>query len=172
MSKNYIYKRNYSRIYDDNKIVNGKLKKYEVIHFGPRVGVILKNKCKILLVKQYRYLTDQFSIEIPGGSVAEGESLEKAINRELYEESGIYIDKFNHLIDYYPGLDNVDNKTSIFFSNVEDKINLPNKKFKSDEIDSIHWIDINECIKLIKSGVILDAMTSIGILALCNFKPK
>tara|TARA_B100000768_G_C11226219_1_gene352915 strand:+ start:532 stop:1050 length:519 start_codon:yes stop_codon:yes gene_type:complete len=172
MNKNYIFKRNYFKIYDDKKIIKGKLKKYEVIYFGPRVGVILKNKSKILLVKQYRYLTDEYSLEIPGGSVAEGENLEDAANRELCEESGINIKKFKHLIDYYPGLDNVDNKTSIFFSEVDGKINLPSKKFETDEIDSIHWFGINECIELVKSGVILDAMTSIGILALREFNLK
>ena len=114
MKKKYIFERNFFKIYEDKKSFSDKVKNYEVIYFGPRVGVVITNKSKILLVKQYRYLINNFSFEIPGGSVASCESLEDAAKRELLEESGIDIASINHLIDYYPVLDNVDNKTSIF----------------------------------------------------------
>jgi ADP-ribose pyrophosphatase len=42
----------------------------------------------ILLVKQYRFGTGDFSLEIPGGMIEEGDSPEGAAARELLEETG------------------------------------------------------------------------------------
>jgi ADP-ribose pyrophosphatase len=171
MKKKYIFERNYFKIYEDKKLFSDKVKNYEVIYFGPRVGVVLTNKSKILLVKQYRYLINNFSFEIPGGSVASGESLEGAAKRELLEESGINITSINHLIDYYPGLDNVDNKTSIFYGEINENV-VFEKKIQNDEIESLHWVETAECLDLIKNGEILDAMTSLGILAFSRYTQR
>jgi 8-oxo-dGTP pyrophosphatase MutT (NUDIX family) len=43
---------------------------------------------EIILVKQYRHGTNDFSLEIPGGVIDEGETPEQAALRELEEETG------------------------------------------------------------------------------------
>ncbi|MDA1317542.1 MAG: NUDIX hydrolase [bacterium] len=169
MKKNTFLQRPYFSVYSDTKEIHGKIKHYEVINFGPRVGAILIHKNKILLVKQYRYLIDRCSMEIPGGSVNDNESIIEAVEREVMEETGCSYSKLRHLIDYYPGLDNVDNKTSIYFRVLTDLDNLP-LHFSNDEIESLQWLSLPECIELIKSGEILDAMTSLAILAYSKYE--
>lgn len=171
MKKNTFIKRNYFSIYSDMKNVNGRIKNYEVINFGPRVGALITHKDKVLLVEQYRYLIDKPSLEIPGGSVNKNEGTLEAIQREIFEETGSFISSLKHLIDYYPGLDNVDNKTSIYFSKLNDK-DTPPSIYSNQEIDSLRWISFTECLRLIKSGEILDAMTSLSILAYYNYELK
>ena len=43
---------------------------------------------EVLLVKQYRFGTREFTLEIPGGMCDPGESPERAARRELHEETG------------------------------------------------------------------------------------
>jgi ADP-ribose pyrophosphatase len=43
---------------------------------------------EVILVRQYRFGTKEFSLEIPGGMLDPGETPEKAAGRELLEETG------------------------------------------------------------------------------------
>jgi ADP-ribose pyrophosphatase len=48
---------------------------------------------KVILVKQYRFGTKEFSLEIPGGMLDQGDTPEGAASRELLEETGYTGDK-------------------------------------------------------------------------------
>lgn len=53
------------------------------------VSALVRNsEGKVLLVKTH-YRSDTW--ELPGGQVEEGESLEKALEREIYEETGVRV---------------------------------------------------------------------------------
>jgi ADP-ribose pyrophosphatase len=145
--------------------VNHK-KDYYVVEFGARVGVLLIKDDMVLLVKQYRFLIDDYSLELPGGSVDQGENIEEALSRECLEETGIYCEQLRKLVRYYPGLDNVQNQTTIFYTSTFHEVgkHVPNNK----EVEGLFWITIKECVDMIKEGKILDAMTIVGILSYCG----
>ena len=66
------------------------------------------------------------------------------------------------ILTYYPGLDNFDNRTSLFYS-----INsVDETKFVSNaaEVTEIAWIPIEKCLRMVRSGEILDALTVSGLL--------
>src|SRR5215510_3003277 len=64
-------------------------KDYFVIELGPRAGIVAIRDDSILLTRQYRFLIDRPSWEIPGGRVDEGETPATAAIRECMEETGI-----------------------------------------------------------------------------------
>lgn len=138
-------------------------KDYYVVHFGPRVGVVAINDGKLLLVRQYRFLVDGLSWEIPGGKLEPGESPETAGARECAEETGVTCRNLRKLVAYYPGLDNVENRTTLLYT--EDAI-LP-KEFvrNAQEVEEIAWVPFQDCLKMVFAEKILDALTVVGILS-------
>ena len=141
----------------------GFSKDYYVVHFGPRVGVVALNAGKVLLVRQYRFLLDDLSWEIPGGKIDAGETIEQAGIRECLEETGVRCANLKTLVAYYPGLDNVENRTTLLYT---EDIRQP-KAFKADaaEVVEIAWVPMEECLKMVFSQKILDALTVVGILS-------
>ncbi len=138
-------------------------KNYYVINFGPRTGVVAVRDGAILMVRQYRFFADIISLEIPGGALEEGEAPAQALTRECLEETGILCKSLNPLIVYYPGLDNVDNRTTLFFT--EDIEDTGTAKPDSGEVLEVEWIDIDECLDMIFREEIKDALTIAGVMS-------
>jgi 8-oxo-dGTP diphosphatase len=64
-----------------------------------------KNAKHVLVISQYKsawYLTNHKvrGLEFPGGKVEEGESLEEAARREVYEETGATVDELSQIAEY------------------------------------------------------------------------
>ena len=56
---------------------------------------------KILFVKQYRYVVEEETIEIPAGKIEAGEDLEECARRELERECGYACDSLSKLF-FFP----------------------------------------------------------------------
>jgi 8-oxo-dGTP pyrophosphatase MutT (NUDIX family) len=68
---------------------NGITEKKIILSGGNAVNVIaLTSANEIVLVQQYRFGTASYTLELPGGLVDPDESLVKAAERELVEETG------------------------------------------------------------------------------------
>jgi|1048.fasta_scaffold87351_1 8-oxo-dGTP pyrophosphatase MutT (NUDIX family) len=68
---------------------NGITEKKVILSGGNAVNVIaLTSDNEIVLVRQYRFGTASYTLELPGGLVDPDESLVKAAERELEEETG------------------------------------------------------------------------------------
>jgi len=142
---------------------DGFSKDYFVVNFRLRGGVVALRDGHVLLAKQYRFLPNAGSWELPGGTIDDGEGLEEGLQRECMEETGVRPRNLRELIVYYPGLDNVDNRTTVFYS--EDvEIVAP---FRADpgEVYEIAWVPLERCLEMVFKHEILDAMTVVGLLA-------
>lgn len=63
--------------------------------------VAVTSQDEILLVRQYRHPVRDFTLEVPAGSVEEGETARQAAERELREEVGGTSDSWRHLSTFY-----------------------------------------------------------------------
>ncbi|MEI6107618.1 MAG: NUDIX hydrolase [Opitutae bacterium] len=83
-----------TRIFDVTRTVfqhphRSQAQNFVVIHAPDWVNVLaLTPDHQLVLVRQFRYSTDEFSVEIPGGVMDPGEDAVAAGVRELREESG------------------------------------------------------------------------------------
>lgn len=142
-------------------------KEFFVVELGPRAGIVALQEERVLLARQYRLLIDDYSWEIPGGRVDEGETPEAAALRECIEETGYTCSAPELLVEYYPGLDNFNNRTSVFYS---EQVTLKTP-FVPDpaEVVEIRWFTLEECLDMVFRREILDALTVAGLLA-CRVK--
>ena len=75
---------------DRVKMPNGRTTELEVIrHPGAAAMVPLTESGEVLLVRQYRYATGGWLLEVPAGKLDEGEAPELCAARELAEEVGM-----------------------------------------------------------------------------------
>lgn len=161
------YKLEYSNPFMDIRQVHADFgsfqKDYYVVDLGPRAGVVVLKGDLVLMTKQYRFLTDDFSWEIPGGRVDAGEEAEDAAIRECHEETGVRCTSLKPLVEYYPGLDNFDNRTSLFWSEHVEVI----RPFVANEAEvvEIRWIPLRTLFDMIFRGQILDSLTVTGLFA-------
>ena len=74
---------------DALELPDGREKVYPVMALGASAGILaFLPDDRVILVRQYRHITRDFSWEIPGGGILPGEPPEQAAQRELREESG------------------------------------------------------------------------------------
>jgi 8-oxo-dGTP pyrophosphatase MutT (NUDIX family) len=137
-------------------------KNYDVVVFGPRAGIVAVRQDTVLMTRQYRFLPNSEGWEIPGGTVSENETPETAARRECLEETGVECGKLEPLGQYLPGLDNVDNLTSLFLCTDIRELGA----FRPDEAEvvAIAWRPIVEVIREVRQGLIQDVFTQVAIL--------
>lgn len=112
---------------------------------------------KLILVEQYRYLADRFSLEFPCGGVAEGESPELAASRELLEESG-YTAALSPLGTFNPWNGVTDEVCHVYRGQ---QLARPITPAHADETESfvVHELDIPTFEARIADGTVWDGMT-------------
>ncbi len=131
-----------------------------VVHKGSAVIVPVFADGTVALVRQYRHAAGEYLLEVPAGSLEDGEDpLEGAI-RELEEEIGVVAENVEKLCEFYVSPGFVTEKMHLYLATGLTQVG---QKLESDELIEIERYSLAELQTMIAVGRICDAKTVIGI---------
>ena len=151
---------------DTVSLPDGRTKIREiVVHPGAAAIVALMNDGEdkeVLLVEQYRKAIASPILEIPAGTIEEGESPEECAKRELIEETGFQASKLDKLIEYYPSPGFSSEMIHVFKASGLKKVSDAEAEL------SITFVRLEELRAKIRNGEIKDGKTVIGVLMIAR----
>ncbi len=143
---------------DTVSLPDGRQKKREIlVHPGAAAIVPFLND-KILLVEQFRTAIGRTTLEIPAGTLEEGESSEECAKRELIEETGYHASQWEKLTEYYPSPGYSSEVIHIFKAGGLTEVSTVKAELP------IHSVELQEVQDRIRAGEIRDGKTIVGVL--------
>ena len=138
----------------------GSSHEFYVIEFPDWVNILpITAEGELLMVRQYRHGARESTIEIPGGTVDEGESPKEAALRELHEETGWIAADAVELGWVYPNPAILENRCYSFLAEGLDRADTPRGDDGSEAIDALVRIPLTEVPRLFAEGQITHALT-------------
>jgi ADP-ribose pyrophosphatase len=141
----------------DVTVTDGSRRDYYTIHFpAPAVGIVVKRGSDILLVRQYRFIVDEFVWAIPSGAATKDESMLEAAMRELREETGYACPTLSPLLTCYASYGCSDQRYDIFLA--ENPVRTE-EVFDSNEVIETRWFSRAELLDLIDRNGVVDNLS-------------
>lgn len=140
-----------------------------VVHKGSAVIVPVFDDGTVALVRQYRHPAGRSLLEIPAGSLEEGEVPLEGARRELEEEIGVKAGKIEKLAEFYVSPGFLTEKMHLFLAT--DLIET-NQRLEDDELIDIERISLAEALEMAVDGRLDDAKTMIGLLLAAKRTPS
>jgi ADP-ribose pyrophosphatase len=148
---------------------DGTHSKREVVeHHGAVAIVPMLPDESILLIRQYRQAVDQYLIEIPAGTLEDGEVPEFCAARELEEETGYAAGKLTRMFSQYlaPGYSN-----EVLHVYLGEKLTKTEAKPDVDEDIELVPVRPSDVESMILGGQIRDAKSIAALMVALRFKP-
>jgi ADP-ribose pyrophosphatase len=132
-----------------------------VLHPGGVAAIPVLADGRLLLIRQFRYPIGKFILEIPAGKLDSGQPPLDTIARELEEETGYCARTLTHDCTFYttPGISN----ESIHLFIARD-LTRSAQRLEEGEHITVEAYSLEECLRKIETGEIIDGKTILGIL--------
>jgi ADP-ribose pyrophosphatase len=132
-----------------------------VRHPGSAVIIPVFADETVALVRQYRHPAGRYLLEIPAGSLDDGETPEAGAARELEEELGFRAGVLEKLSEFYVSPGFLEEKMWLFLAT---ELTETAQRLDEDEIVEVVRLPFASALQMISSGEIEDAKTIIGLL--------
>ncbi|MDH5571645.1 MAG: NUDIX hydrolase [Gammaproteobacteria bacterium] len=143
------------------KLPNGSIAEMEIVrHPGGAAVVAMDNASRVCLLKQYRYVVNEWVWELPAGKIDDQEPSFETAKRELEEEAGViahHWDELGHVISS-PGV--FDEKVYLYLAQELEEVK---QQPEEHEVFEIHWIDFDEALEWAYQGKISDGKTVVAL---------
>jgi len=142
---------------------NGRETTREVVEHPGAVAIVpLHDDGRVVLVRQYRHAVGRSLLEIPAGTLDQGEeSAEAAAARELQEETGYRAARLTPLATFYPAPGFATERMTVFLAT---GLTDGDQGQMEDENITVETISLAEVPALLARGELADAKTLVGLL--------
>lgn len=131
-----------------------------VVHKGSAVIVPVFDDGTVALVRQYRHAAGEYLLEIPAGTLNEGEDPMIGAVRELEEEIGVRAANVQKLTEFYVSPGFLTEKMHVYMATGLTEVG---QKLEADENLTIERFSFDQLKRMIRDGRIVDAKTMVGV---------
>ena len=164
------------KILDSRKIFDGRVFKVtvdtvregevtyqrEVVHHhGSAVILPVHDDGTVVLVRQYRHPAVRYLLEVPAGTLNDGERPEMGAARELEEELGLIAGRMEKLSEFFVSPGFLEEKMWVYLAT---ELTEGEQRLDEDELLDIVRLPIADALEMISSGEIQDAKTIISLI--------
>lgn len=151
---------------DQVRLDNQNVVSREIVeHRGAVAIVALDDQARVLLVRQYRVGAARETLEIPAGTLEEGEDPAVCAIRELKEETGYSAGEWKPLGSFFSSPGFCTEKMFLFLAR---GLTAGTATPEDDESIAVEWLPLAEAVDAIERGEIVDAKTMVGLLRVWN----
>jgi len=153
--------KHFSFYHDTIKLPNGRETERNIVKHPGAVAIIAVHEDEIVLIKQYRYATGKYLLEIPAGTLEKDEDPYQCAVRELQEETGYAASSWSRLFQSYmvPGYSN----EILYFYLAEGLTDVTASPEDDEDIEVMRY-RVDEVLNMIESNEIEDAKTIMAVL--------
>lgn len=146
---------------EEARLPNGNEAEYGIIrHPGSTAIVPIAEDGTVLMMRQYRHAVAEYLLEIPAGTIENGESPLDCAMRELEEETGYTASEFTEIAQVYIVPAYSDEKIYVYLAR---GLKPATQHLDADEILEVVKYPFEEALRLIRENVIVDALTLLSI---------
>lgn len=143
------------------RLPNGHFCELEIVrHPGGAAIVALDDRQRVCLLRQYRYVADDWLWELPAGKIDPGEDPLQTAQRELLEETGLKATSWS-------GLGGILSSPGVFQETIHlylaQGLSVCEPRHEQAEVMEVHWLDLQEAIDWAKTNQIKDAKSIAGL---------
>jgi ADP-ribose pyrophosphatase len=140
-----------------------------ILHPGAVTILPLVDDNRLCLIRNRRIAVDQTLIELPAGTLEEGEDPLEAARRELQEETGWAAERLEHLHSFWmsPGI--LRERMHLYLATGLSPCGV--RLDAGEQIEPL-IVDWQEALELVRSGQIEDAKTLVGLLYYQQFRQR
>ena len=148
---------------DTVRLPSGRTSTREVVvHPGAVAIVPLTDDARVVLVRQYRQAAGQVLLEIPAGTLEDGEAPESCAHRELAEEVGLVAARLEPLASFYNSVGFCDELSHVFLGLDLSEVPRDTQGLEEEHM-TIERVALADVPAMIADGRLLDAKTIIGL---------
>ena len=141
--------------------VGGRRVRREIVeHPGAAAVLALDGRGRAVMVRQDRYPHGE-ALEVPAGTIENGEEPARCAARELQEETGYRAGSMSHLLTYYPS---IGYNTERIHCYVATGLSPAPRRPDDDEKITVERIGLKALIRMIKAGKVSDSKTICAVL--------
>jgi len=140
------------------------IKRFSDVFQRHGTGIVAENpEGEIILVKNYRYINDYDSWEIPAGTIPPGSDPADCVLEELKEEAGCTADKSElvHIGNYFPS---IGSSSQIFHCYYARNVKQITTELDGNEILEAKWFTKDETKNMMSDGTIKDGFTLVLLM--------